>query len=188
MKRLIQALLFASLLSVIILSFYNKYLKDYNPYLRRQFEKFVSKPIIIPYVELDKKVCSAFEHQSYLDKDIRLVFYLDSISCLDCTFTTILTYIKREEDLFNNVRMIYIFPIDKDDANDLYSNLCRIRLDGEVYFDTCNAFRKANPEFPKNKVFHTFALDSNNNVIFAGSPISNSENDKVFRKVLQQSI
>lgn len=158
---------------------------NHNRALKKQFEDFISMPIHIPYDKLEKRVCYKFM-DNYNGKSIRLVFYMDSVRCMDCHITKILSYAKFNRDICKDVSFVYLFPIKVNRMEALYRKLCDQRVEGEVYFDTCNAFRDANPMFPSNEVFHIFALDENNKVLFVGDPISKSKNGEIFRKIVAQ--
>ena len=157
-----------------------------NQLFNKQFEEFVSTPIQIPYDKLEKRTCYTFIDSLVDEKDIRLVFYLDSVGCMNCQLSEMLAYAKLNEDIFRKIVLIYIFSVKHSHTDFLYRELCKQRVEGEVYFDTCNAFMMENPMFPLNKKFHTFALDKKNNVIFVGNPAINSNNEEVFKKIVHE--
>lgn len=154
-----------------------------NKAFRKQFDEFVSTPISIPYAILDKKNCNEFM-DSLEYKKINFVFYNDSINCLNCTFNKLIAFLQENREELKNVRILHVISTNSRDSKNLYHKLCNLRLYGEVYFDTCNAFRKANPKFPKEKLFHTFLLDNDGKVIYVGNPTNNSKNEKVFWKTI----
>lgn len=150
---------------------------------KKKIENFVSVQICIPYEMLVSKKCTEFK-DSIENKDIKLVFYNDSIGCLDCTFTKMAGYLLENRERLKKVRIIHIISVNSSDSEHLFRKLCNLRLYGEVYLDTCNAFIKSNPKFPKEKLFHTFLLDKDGKVIFVGNPTNNSMNEKVFWKTI----
>lgn len=157
-----------------------------NHTFREEFEEFISTPIQIPYDKFERKICYAFQDNLKEENKLRLIFYIDSIGCVDCKILRTLSFAKLNKDICTKVRFIYIFPVKNPDSEALFRRLCLQRVEGEVYFDTCNAFKNANPKFPLNRrIFHTFALDNKNNVIFAGNPTYNPKNEEVFKKIVK---
>lgn len=59
-----------------------------------------------------------------------------------------------------------------------------ILSDLNVFVDTTDIFERSNPQLPKNKLLHTFMLDSLHNVVLVGSPVANKEIEELLRDVL----
>lgn len=182
MKRKAWIILFV-LISIAVICI--AYHTNKNHTFRKEFEEFISTPIQIPYDKFERKICYSFQ-DSLKEKDkVRLFFYIDSIGCMDCKILRTLSFAKLNSNICKKVRFVYIFPVKNTDSEALFRRLCLQRVEGEVYFDTCNAFKNANPKFPLNRIFHTFALDNKNNVIFAGNPTYNPKNEEVFKKIIK---
>lgn len=180
MKKLILIIVLVSICVIISIVYFTKK-NDWT--LRKKIESFVTVQICIPYERLDFKKCIEFK-DSIDDKDIKLVFYNDSISCLDCTFTKMAEYLQENHEKLQKVRIIHIISVNSKDSEYLFRKLCNIRLYGEVYLDTCNAFVKVNPKLPKEELFHTFLLDKDDKVVFVGNPSNNSRTENVFWKTI----
>lgn len=51
----------------------------------------------------------------------------------------------RNDSLWQELRKVYIFDVKPDNATSLYMELCKFRIEQDVFFDTCGVFRKSNP-------------------------------------------
>lgn len=172
--------------AIFIIVYLNTNYRSSNQVLRDQLNDYISTPINIPYSKMDKKNCYAFMDSTKINCHVKLVFYHDSIECIDCTYKRNLRYINENKALLNNVRIISIYRINSENSDAVYHKLCNLRVSSEVFFDTCGIFRGVNPKIPQNKLYHTFVLNKNNRIIFVGSPVNNNETERIFKKVIQQ--
>jgi len=61
-------------------------------------------------------------------------------------------------------------------------------FDYPVLIDTLGEFEKLNVHLPKDRAFHTFLLDENNNVILVGDPLYNKMIRKMFYKIVEEKL
>ncbi len=57
-------------------------------------------------------------------------------------------------------------------------------LEHSVFLDTCNVFKKTNPQMPDNEMFHTFVINKEGNVLMVGNPFANEKMEALFKKVI----
>jgi len=81
---------------------------------------------------------------------------------------------------------MYVAETPPHEKDFVYAQLCKARLDGTVYLDTCNAFRRANPHIPDNPLFHTFLLNDEDSVLLVGDPFKNEKMERLFLKVIER--
>lgn len=144
--------------------------------------------IFIPYDKLDKRECSLFKDTSSIGKCFTLVTYVDGNQCVPCVLAELSSIEKthREDSLWRKMYKKYIFDVRPENATMLYRELCNLRIEQEVLFDTCGLFKQCNPKIPDSKLFHTFVLDVDGNVLLVGNPFKNQKLKKVFLSVTQE--
>ena len=74
-----------------------------------------------------------------------------------------------------NVSFIFIFETKSSQKNDFEYSVDNIGENNNVTIciDTLGIFKKDNPVLPQESYFHTFLLDSTNNIILVGNPLNN---------------
>lgn len=157
-----------------------------NDNLKNQTDLFMNERFIFPS---EKMYLADFwlngETKRGYNRDIHIVVYADSLTCSPC-------YIKGLSNwnayLFNedkyNLTFDFVVSIkrkEKQRTEVLFSNC---GLEHSVYLDTCNAFRKANPNFPSNKLFHTFVVNNEGKVLMVGNPFQDEKMEALFQKVI----
>lgn len=103
-------------------------------------------------------------------------------NCSQCIFKLKLwsDFLDEVESKACNCDIQYYFYISGADTSAFHAiNESIIHFNYPVIFDTRNTFLREN-NFPKNSLFHTFLLDSTNRVILVGTPIMNSELQKLY--------
>ena len=154
----------------------------------RQMEALSKSHVVIPHKQLDRRICSMFSDTLFSNRTIRLLNYIKLEGCTSCRITGLKTdetrIMKREE--FKDVRLMYVAETPPHEKDFVYAQLCKARLDGTVYLDTCNAFRRANPHIPDNPLFHTFLLNDEDSVLLVGDPFKNEKMERLFLKVIER--
>lgn len=90
---------------------------------------------------------------------------------------------KRE---YSDFSYVYIIKTESNFSDFIYAQLCKARIEGVVYLDTCNAFRRANPHIPDNPLFHTFVLNEQDSVVLVGDPFKNEKMERLLLKVIER--
>lgn len=153
--------------------------------LEEALEKLESTPIILPYDEL---ICwtsdSIREIAPWKHASLKLVHYVDSTECTTCY----LAKLEYFDDFFkleheSNNKFYNLFIVNPGTRKISWRSLKDHHAHNEtpptLFLDSMCVFIKKNPNIPKEGVLHTFLLDENNSVIFAGDP---QFNDAVHKK------
>ena len=145
--------------------------------IEKEVIKFTSSQVYFPFDTADICKNTPLYDNEKAKSEIRLVSYFDKINCTACEVSKIAEYESQyyKSPLFNNVKFIYIVNVTPAQKEKVYSLFCRYRIKGCLYLDTCKEFVRANPGFPQNPLLHTFMVNGNDSVIFAGNPFENSK-------------
>ena len=71
------------------------------------------------------------------------------------------------------VQLCYIIEAGNHNREDLINAINETYYQGDVYIDSLGVFLKHNTNIPSNRLYHTFLLDKNNNVVLVGNPLNN---------------
>lgn len=118
---------------------------------------------------------------------IKLVFYISQKQCQTCFFSQLVKFEnENHRDLkHNGMEVVCIFESNNDNKVSLEDILYDAGLECTIYIDTCKAFLKSNPNIPKDKeIYHSFVIDSANNILMVGSPFYNEKTEYLFKKIL----
>lgn len=115
--------------------------------IKEKMSQILGQHIIIPYDKLEKRDCSLFGETYNIEKRFTLVIYTDGNHCVPCEIVSLssLEKMNRNDSLWQELRKVYIFDVKPDNATSLYMELCKFRIEQDVFFDTCGVFRKSNP-------------------------------------------
>lgn len=158
--------------------------KDDN--IKRDMETFYNSKVYIPFDRMIKRDCSMY-HDSVSDRYIRLVRYAEVLNCSDCQINQLASFdnYTYNSGLAHDISILYIVNIPHEvDPVELYFKLCKKRIRGTVYLDTCNVFLQANPHIPNNPLFHTFVLNESDSVVMIGDPFKNKRMEALLRTVI----
>lgn len=158
-----------------------------NNEMKEKVTEFMSHPVHIPYEKFDKRFCSMFSDSTESQKAIKVVYYVDSMSCTPCEINKMALIDAKKRDLFPNVEFVYIINIHPSNVDKAYSALCNARIVSPVYLDTLNAFLSVNPNFPDEKMFHSFVLNDKDSVLMAGFPFSTAQMETLFEDIVNKN-
>ena len=147
---------------------------------------FYQKKISFPFHKMVRKDCCLY-HDSIIDYNIKLIKYVEIYNCTDCQIGQLSEFNNETScsELAKKIPIIYIVKLfNTKEINELYLKLCRKRIKGDVYIDTCNAFISANPQIPDNELFHTFVINKEGKVLMVGNPFANEKMEALFKKVI----
>ena len=155
------------------------YKKDAN------LELLMSSPIHLPLSEMEK-----FNNNSLEDNQeselYKLIHFVDTKSCSICGLKSLYQW----DDLLikNNmgklVQLCYIIEAGNHNREDLINAINETYYQGDVYLDSLGVFLKHNTNIPSNRLYHTFLLDKNNNVVLVGNPLNNTYVEELLVKTV----
>jgi hypothetical protein len=155
------------------------YKKDAN------LELLMSSPIHLPLSEMEK-----FNNNSLEDNQeatlYKLIHFVDTQSCSICELKALYQW----DDLLikNNmgklVQLCYIIEAGNHNREDLINAINETYYQGDVYLDSLGVFLKHNTNIPSNRLYHTFLLDKNNNVVLVGNPLNNTYVEELLVKTV----
>ena len=155
--------------------------------LKNQISDFMSIPIHIPYDKLDKHYCSMFSDSTESHKSIKMVYYVDSLSCTPCEINKMTLIDAKKRDLYPDVEFIFIINISRAYVDAVCSSLYNSRIQSPVYLDTLNCFLPANPHIAESNLFHHFVMNDKDSVLMVGLPFSTNEMENLFIEILKNN-
>ncbi len=107
------------------------------------------------------------------NKKNKIILYIDSLYCTSCTFNEIRKWNKYYKELEQmNTEIVII--CNHSEVNDVLDIREIAHINYPIFFDVNKRFKLANC-IPKDAIFQTFVLGSNNQVIWVGLPIRSEE-------------
>ena len=141
--------------------------------------------IHVPIDCLDSVNCNLYTSPQF-NSSVRLVHYMESNNCTECTSMEIKNMDECIElcGYIADVQPVFILRIYSDEKNNALDKIYRQRIKGVLLVDTCNAFLSANPHIPDNELYHTFVIDNDGKVLMVGNPFQNEKMAALFKKVI----
>ena len=163
-----------NLIAFFLYSFLMFYSCSTSTDLKAKMKMFKSKNISVPIEKMMKRECSLFMDYNK-ENNKTFVNFFEYNDCHECTASQIGVL---EENIRiggtdidkSSMDIIYIISLPPNKVDLLYRDLCRVRPQHVVYFDTCGAFMKANKHFPNDNVFNSFVIDKYGKVLVVGNP------------------
>ena len=119
-----------------------------------------------------------------LDKDNKVVTYIDSVGCTSCKLQLPRwKQFMQEVDSTLNRPVPFAFYFHPKDMKELRYITCRDVFTYPVCFDEMDDFNRLN-HFPGEMTFQTFLLDKDNKVVAIGNPVHNPKVKELYLKVL----
>ncbi len=114
------------------------------------------------------------------------ISYVDSNSCSGCELSHFLDWdeVRHNTDTLKYDHIFIVRPKRNEICQVIEKVGTGILSDFNVFVDTTDIFERSNPQLPKNKLLHTFMLDSLHNVVLVGSPVANKKIEELLRDVL----
>lgn len=156
--------------------------------IKAEMSKMMYQQVVIPYDKLDKRECSLFRNSLNCDSGFTLVVYVDGNHCVPCELSdlSLMEKSNSQDTMWQRLHKVYIFDARPENVSFLYMQLCNLRIEQDVFFDTCGVFRQTNPIIPDSKMYHTFVLDRNKNVTLVGNPFQNQQLKKVLSTIIEE--
>lgn len=123
--------------------------------------------------------------------DLKLVVFSDSAECNLCAINKMYEwndYITLSSKSKGKFSVYFIISCTAQSLPDVKAAFYNSGLHTSIYIDIHNSFYRLNPEFPSERMFHTFLLDENNHIILVGNPLHNSNVKVLLTDILEDRI
>ncbi len=118
-------------------------------------------------------------------QSLKLVVYIDSSECSSCSLDRLgewNQYLKKYKDI-KDLTFLVLLELQRPEIEYVKEKLTIAGIHAPVLVDTLSAFRRANPQIPDNKMFHTFLLDRENRIVAVGNPIINKRIETLYNQI-----
>ena len=160
--------------------------------VKDNLEKMKDSPICITENNMKKWVPKNYNSTNKVDtKKFSFIVYADSSQCSPCFINGLKEWNKLlglEKSQKYNIQFIFIIEPRIGEYYRIRHILNNSHFDHVVLIDKQNLFRKENPQIPNERMYHTFLLDPNNNVVLVGNPLFNPKLEKMLRRILQEKL
>ena len=154
--------------------------------IENDIERFTDSRIelMLDSMVIANGVSNAYQHKPYV-----YISYIDSASCSDCELSHFSDW-KMIDHTTDTSKYNHIFIIQPRDV-DRERIIEKIRTENHylqnIYVDTIGVFKRHNPQLPKNKLLHTFMINSTQNVVLIGSPVNNKKIEEILQTILRET-
>lgn len=125
---------------------------------------------------------SNFSLEELLNKDVKIITYMDNISCTSCGSKTLKLWQKEIKQLNKDVAYIIILHSDYDDK--IFEMTENLSLDFPLmYYDT-DIFESENKLKGKLACNKTFLLNKDNEIVLVGEPFGREKITKLYQKYI----
>lgn len=150
--------------------------------MNKNVRKMQEKPAILP---LDNMLCIGDNVEIEDTKEHTWIVYHDSVYCKPCLIGHLIDWDSiRSQPLTD---CVFIFSAKPKDVSQYIKAYKENEITAKVYLDTAEVFLKSNPHIPKESIYHTFLIDSHNNILLVGSPIRNEGVGRIYEKIRNTS-
>jgi len=143
-------------------------------------------------LRLDRYLCLSKDNDREKARECLffLVHYLESSSCNSCTLNATKEWTDRiqRDHFYDSIRTIIIFSPYKKDIKNFKNLYITSDLETDIYIDTCQLFMTSNRHLPDNEVFHTFIIDTMNNIRLVGDPIRNPRIGSMLKSIVREEL
>lgn len=173
---------------IIISVFFLVSCRQKNEHIKLTMESMMSCRVNLCLDELHDQTLIPHKDKDLERANLKIIQYVDSFECAPC----ILDYLHIWNSLINDrrlekpkVQFAFIIAPSKEKLEDAYLSVQSSGVKAMIYIDSLSVFSRKNPEIPREKMYHTFVLDRNNNVVLIGNPILNKGvKELLFRLIL----
>lgn len=156
-------------------------------------KEFKKEKVVLPYEDMSCWINDSIQHnRPWEQAKLKLVIYVDSTNCSECTLKTMYMwkdFVEMEQEYKPDFFLVYIFQTKKEIAPRALASEFKItELNHPMYIDSQSVFAKSNPHLPQESLYHIFLLDNENNVILVGNPLFNPQIEELLRKEVEDRI
>lgn len=152
----------------------------------------MEKPVHIPYKHMSCWIDDSMQDNRPREQaELKLIVYTDTLNCSECTLKKMYLwddFVKLEKQYDGRFEIVFIMETKRNTTQTLVSALHLTELHHPVYIDSTNIFTTTNPHIPSEEMYHIFLLDENNHVVLVGSPLFNSETERMLLNILEEKL
>ena len=155
---------------------------------KKTIEKLLSSQITFPA----KWNTNIHDDVSYLNAAAKMVVLFDSTTCASCELAHLWEWDEVSsisDETQNKFTTVFIFSPGKKDIISVKRSLENIQSNKiRAIIDEDQEFIRLNPFIPKENTFHTFLLDSENNILLVGNPVKNDKLWNLYKSTIKTTI
>lgn len=163
-----------------------------NEIIQKRLEELMEKPVHIPYKHMSCWIDDSMQDNRPREQaELKLIVYTDTLNCSECTLKKMYLwddFVKLEKQYDGRFEIVFIMETKRNTTQTLVSALHLTELHHPVYIDSTNIFTTTNPHIPSEEMYHIFLLDENNHVVLVGSPLFNSETERMLLNILEEKL
>jgi len=160
--------------------------------VKDNIKKMKDSPICITENNMKKWVPQNNNSATKVDtKKFSFIVYADSSQCSSCFINGLKEWnelLGLENSKKYNIQFVFILEPRLGECNLTWHRLNNSHFNHVVFIDKQYLFRKTNPQIPNERMYHTFLLDSNNNVVLVGNPITNEKIKKMMLAIVNKKL
>lgn len=161
--------------------------------IKKKIARMIEKPVLI---DVEHMLFCRLDSGSHLNntkkRQFSFVIYTDSTQCSPCFIKGLTEWndiLRLENSNEHDIQFFFIIEPRKNDTGLLLKKIKQSGFKHSVLVDNKSLFLKANPQIPKEAIYHTFLLDKNNNIILVGNPLINEDVKKLlYRRLNDQKV
>ena len=149
-------------------------------------EKLQSMPICLCISDMllldnvESPICFSIDEKF----PFRLILFIGPNECSTCALNSLSEWnVLLDLEKEKKVQLVFILNPKKKDLEQVISTYYSSGLKHPVMIDTCDIFTQNNPHIPEESLFHTFLINSDNNVVMVGNPIKNAKIQAMFERI-----
>ena len=124
----------------------------------------------------------------WLQKEFKILMYVDSAGCSDCRLNLAAwKYLMEEADSLFGEQVGFLLYFQPKNAREMAYLLARDRFDYPVFMDLDGAINRLN-SFPNDMQFQCFLLDKDNRVLMIGNPALNADIRELYKTQINNLI
>lgn len=159
--------------------------------IKDKIEKMMAKPVTVPYSKMLLWSKDSTQAKSpNLNYDFKLVVYMDSTHCTECTLKRMHLwndFYKLESKYEGRFKVVFIVQTSKkSNTKALVSAFRRYGVEYPMYIDSTNVFSSMNPHIPSEDMYHVFLADKKDSVVLVGNPQFNEKIEKRLLDILEK--
>ena len=114
------------------------------------------------------------------------VIYIDSVHCVPCKLARLKYWKEFEIEIHSKYPYLgFIAAFEQPSKSHvLLQDYVNEEFSIPVFVDDKHLFHASNPHIPNNEIFHSFLLDSDNNIVLVGNPITNERIEDLLYQLL----
>ena len=180
-------------MSALVLLFLLNGCKDTNDDVMKNLGNMIAKPVLISYNRMKLWTRDSIQtNNTYIQTKFRLVVYMDSVHCTECTLKGMHLwedFIKLENKYKDRLKVEFLLQPDKrNSVKEIVDALNHYEVKYPIYIDSSYVFSSMNPHIPTEEMYHVFLVDENDSVVLVGNPQFNPDIENRLLGILEQKL